>query len=48
MEKETKIIPIEEQQRKETVKFRFLWTIIILDILLAGYIAYQIVSVFIG
>lgn len=45
---ENKIISIEEQERKETVKFRFLWLFIIIDILLAGYIAYQIVTAFIG
>lgn len=48
MKDNKQIISIEEQERKETVKFRFLWVLIILNILLIGYIAYQIVSAFIG
>ncbi len=42
------VVDSEKTARKARVKTRFLWVIIILDLLLFGYAAYEIVMVLIN
>ena len=46
MEKEEKILTPEEKERKDRARFRILVVLIILDIALAAYLVYEMISVF--
>ncbi len=43
-----KILTPEEKERKDRLKFRLFIILIVFDILLAGYLVYEMVSVFTG
>ena len=42
------VVDSEKEARKARIKTRFLWVIIILDLLLFGYAAYEIVMIIIN
>ena len=42
------VVDSEKEARKARIKTRFLWVIIILDLLLFGYAAYEIVMILIN
>ncbi len=46
MAKEEKILTPEEKERKDRARFRIFVVLIIFDILLAGYLVYEMISVF--
>ena len=48
MAKEEKILTPEEKERKERLRFRILIVLIIFDVILAGYLIYEMISVFAG
>ena len=46
MAKEEKILTPEEKERKDRLRFRLFVLLIIFDIVLAGYLVYEMISVF--
>ena len=38
----------EKEERRERIKTRFLWVIIALDILLFGYVVYEIIQLIVS
>lgn len=44
--REEKILTVEQKERKERLRFRLFVLLIILDIVLVGYLAYEIISTF--
>lgn len=46
MVKEEKILTPEEKERKDRLRFRLFVLLIIFDIALAGYLVYEMISVF--
>lgn len=46
MAKDEKILTPEEKERKDRLRFRLFVILIIFDIVLAGYLVYEMISVF--
>ena len=46
MEEKNKILTPEEQQRKDRVRLRLFVLLIILDVLLVGYLIFEMISIF--
>lgn len=46
MAKDEKILTPEEKERKDRLRFRLFIILIIFDIVLAGYLVYEMISVF--
>ena len=46
MAKQEKILTPEEKERKDRLRFRLFIIVIIIDVILAGYLVYEMVSVF--
>ena len=44
--KQEKILTVEQKERKDRLRFRMFVLLIIFDLLLAGYLAYEIISTF--
>ena len=44
--KQEKILTVEQKERKDRLRFRLFVILIILDLVLIGYLAYEIISTF--
>ena len=47
MEENKKVLTPEEQARKDKLNFRLFVLLIILDILLVGYLVYEMIKIFV-
>ncbi len=46
MAKQEKILTPEEKERKDRLRFRLFIIVIIIDVILAGYLVYEMITVF--
>ena len=44
--KKEKILTVEQKERKDRLRFRLFVLLVIFDIVLIGYVAYEIISTF--